>query len=175
MHHSTQNAILSKLSPWEYGSGDAPLSQQNSSKVSHLVCYGAPVGFCICIYDVYQHAHTEMSRSPPQCIKCVNACRIHRKTNVTGWHGSRQSHCDDRAHKIAWICTYDNHLEHIPTLQGQKLSWLEKVTHVATRVHHTKCTITHIQVDIDIHSSCRILSHRRRKYIKHCQRSKCTA
>ena len=89
-----------------------------------------------------------------QSIKHVDACRIHEETNVTWWHGLRQSHCDDHAHNIAWICTYENCLERIPTLQGQELSWLERVTHVAMRVHHTKCTITHIQADIDIHTTC---------------------
>ena len=57
---------------------------------------------------------------------------------------------------------YDNHLEHIPTLQGQELSWLERVTHIAMRVHHTKCTITHIQIDIDIHTSYAMQLHRRK-------------
>ena len=35
------------------------------------------------------------------------------------WHGLRQSHRNDLAHNIAWICTYSNRLELIPTLQGQ--------------------------------------------------------
>ena len=77
-----------------------------------------------------------------QSFKHVDTCHIHGETSVTWWHGSRQSHHDDCAHNIAWICTYDNCLKHIPILQGQELSWLERVTHVAMRVHHTKCTIT---------------------------------
>ena len=86
-----------------------------------------------------------------QSVKHVDACCIHGETNVTWWHGSRQSHHDDHAHNIAWICTYGNRLEHIPTLQGQELSWLERVTHVAMRVHHTKWTITHTCVGIYIY------------------------
>ena len=97
-----------------------------------------------------------------QSVKHVDACCIHGETNVTWWHGSRQSHHDDHAHNIAWICTYGNRLEHIPTLQGQELSWLERVTHVAMRVHHTKWTITHtcVGIYIYIHTSCTMLSHR---------------
>ena len=91
-----------------------------------------------------------------QSIKHVVACRIHGEIIVTGW----QSHRDDRAHNIAWICTYGNRLEHIPTLQGHELSWLERVTHIAPRFHHTKCTITHIQADIGIHASCTMQPHR---------------
>ena len=43
-----------------------------------------------------------------QSVKHVDACRIHRETNVTSWHGSRQSYFDDHAHNIAWIRTYSN-------------------------------------------------------------------
>ena len=86
-------------------------------------------------------------------VKHVDACCKHGETNVTWWHGSRQSHRDDLAHNIAWICTYDNRLECIPILQGQELSWLERVTHVNTRVHHTKCTITHTHAGIN-HAQC---------------------
>ena len=99
-----------------------------------------------------------------QSVKHVNACRIHRETNITWWHGSRQSHRDDHAHSIAWICIYGNRLEHIPILEGQELSWLDKITHIATRVHHTKCTITHTHVGIYIYMCVYINS-----YIHHAQ------
>ena len=39
-----------------------------------------------------------------------------RKPMSLKWHGSGQSHCNDHAHSIAWICTYNKCLEHIPTL-----------------------------------------------------------
>ena len=110
-----------------------------------------------------------------QSVKHVDACCIHGETNVTWWHGSRQSHHDDHAHNIAWICTYGNRLEHIPTLQGQELSWLERVTHVAMRVHHTKWTITHTCVGIYIYIYTYIMYNaitQSRKVNKHCQRSK---
>ena len=67
-----------------------------------------------------------------------------RKLMTLKWHGSRQSHNDDHTHNIVWICTYSKCLKLILTQQGQKHSWLERVVHVATRVHHTKCTITYI-------------------------------
>ena len=91
-----------------------------------------------------------MSR-PSKVLKYVDMYHIHGETNVTWWHGSRQSHYDDRAHNITWICTYGNRLEHIPILQGQKLSWLERVAHVAMKVHHTKCIITHTHAGIYIY------------------------
>ena len=99
MRHSTSNAILTKLSTWEYGNEDASLSQWKSGRVSCLVCYGAPVRFRICVYGAYRHAHTKTSRSP-QSIKCadmLDTCRIHRETSVTWWHGSKQS--------PQWSCT----------------------------------------------------------------------
>ena len=99
-----------------------------------------------------------------QNVKHVDMCCIHRETNVTWWHGSRQSHRNDHAHNIAWICIYGNCLDNIPILQGQELSWLERVTHVVTRVHHSKCTITHTHtgkyIYIYTYASCTILSHK---------------
>ena len=94
-----------------------------------------------CVYTTHIDMLTSWWAEALQSVNHVDACRIHGKTNVTWWHGSRQSHCDDYAHNIAWICSYDNRFEHISTLQGQKLSWLERVVHIAKRVHHTKCTI----------------------------------
>ena len=86
-----------------------------------------------------------------QSIKHIDACCIHGETNVTWWHGSKQSYRDDHAHNIAWVYTYDSRLEHIPTLQGQELSSLNRGNYVAMRVHHTKCTITHTHASIYIY------------------------
>ena len=90
-------------------------------------------------------------------LRCVIAHKTlfspsFRRENTTTRMPHR-SHRNDCAHNIAWICTYNNCLGHIPTLQGQEHSWLERVAHVATRVHHTKCTITHIQAYIGIYTS----------------------
>ena len=79
MHHSTQNAILIKLLTWEYGSGDAPFLLWKFSRVSCLVCYGTLVGFCVCVYDAYQHGHTVMSRSPSKHQACW--CMSHTQEN----------------------------------------------------------------------------------------------
>ena len=84
------------------------------------------------------------------------------------WHGSRQSHHNNHAHNIAWICTYNNCLECIPIQQGQEHSWLERATFIVTRVHHTKCTITHIKTYIDIDTS----STKRESKIDKCQCSR---
>ena len=104
----------------------------------------------------------------PQSIKHINMRRIHEETNVTWWNGTGWSHCDDYAHSMTWVCTYSKCLKHIPMPQGQELSWLERVTHIVIRVHHTKCTITHtragiyiyIYIYIHIHTSCIMPSHR---------------
>ena len=88
------------------------------------------------VYEVRANMLMLGRAGAPQSIKHIDACYIHGETNVTWWHGSRRSHRDDCAHKIAWICTYSNYLGHIPTLQGQKHSRLEMIAHIATRVHH---------------------------------------
>jgi len=51
-----------------------------------------------------------------QSIKPIDLCCIQRETTVTWWHGSGRSHRDDCAPNIAWICTYNNCLGHIPIL-----------------------------------------------------------
>ena len=137
---------------WQWGCPIFTVKIQQSFAFSALWCTSRVSNLCIW-FETFQS------------IKHVDVCRIHGKTNVTWWHGSKQSHRDDHAHNIAWICTYGNRLEHIPTIQGQELSWLERVTHVATRVHLTKCTITHTHASIYIHTSCTMLSHRARKEI----------
>ena len=121
----------------------------------------------LCMRCVLTYSHHDEPK-PSKVLEHVDTCHLHMETNVTWWHGSRQSHHDDHAHNIAWICTYDNRLEHIPILQGQELSWLERAAHIAIRVHHTKCTITHTQASKYIyiyikHASCTMLSHRTRK------------
>jgi len=55
----------------------------------------------------------------PQSIKHIDACHIHRETNVTWWHGSGRSHYDNCAHNIAWTYTYSDGHGHIPTQQSQ--------------------------------------------------------
>ena len=121
---------------------------------------------CLCIRLTLGQARA------PQSIKHIDACRIHWETNITWWHGLGWSHRDDCAHNIAWICTYSNCLGHMPTLQGQEHSWLERVAHVATRVHHTKYTITHKQAYIDIHTSRTMLSLGAWKWNRHCRHPK---
>ena len=104
------------------------------------------------VYMVHIDMLAPWRAKAPQSVKRVDACCIHEKTNITWWHRSRQSHHDDRAHNMAWICTYDNRLKHIPILLGQELLWLEKVTDVDTKVHHTKCIITHTHAGIYIYT-----------------------
>ena len=156
-YYSTQNTILTKLLLWEYGNRGAPFSWRKSSIVSRLVRTSKVSRLCIWRMPTY---------SCQDELKPLKASSILMHVAYTGkpmslrWHGSRQSHRDDHAHNKAWIYTYNNCLEHIPTLQGQEHSWLVRVAHLATWVHHIKCTITHIQAHIDIHTSCIILSHR---------------
>ena len=46
-----------------------------------------------------------------------------RKPMTLRWHGSRQSHNDDLAHNIVWICTYSKCLKCILTQQGHEHLW----------------------------------------------------
>ena len=87
----------------------------------------------------------------PQSIKHINTCRIHRETDDTWWHGSGRSNCSDYAHNVTWICTYSNWLKNILISQGSEHSWPKRVAHISTRVHHTKCTITHTHIGIYIY------------------------
>ena len=121
----------------------------SENPIEFCVGYGSP-GF-VFVYTTCIYMLASWRTETLQSVKHVDACHIHRETNVTWWHGSRQSHDNDCAHNIVWICTYGNHPEHIPILRGQEFSWLEWVTHVATRVHHTKCTITHTRAGIYIY------------------------
>ena len=166
MHYSMPNAILTKIFNVRMRQWGCPIFTakiQKSFAFNALWRTSEVSSFCVWHLSACSHCDEP---KPSKVLEHVETCRMHRETNVTWWHGSRQSHYDDRAHCIAWICTYDNCLEHIPILQGQELSWLERVTHVATRVHHTKCTITHTQttrhiyIYTHIHASCTMLSHR---------------
>ena len=160
VRHSTQNAILTKLSSWEYSNGDAPFSRWKSDRVSHLVCYCTPTGF-----HAYVTTRANMlvlgRAGAPKSIKHIDTCRIHGETDATKWHGLRRSHRGDHAHSMTWICTYSKCLEHILIPKCQENSWLERVAYI--RVHHTKCTITHTHTNIYINASCTMLSHRARK------------
>ena len=88
------------------------------------------------IYAAHANMLALVRAEAPQSIKHIDTCHIHGETNVTWWHGSGRSHRCDYAHSMIWICTYNKCLEHILMSQGPKHSWLEKVAHVATRVHH---------------------------------------
>ena len=95
---------------------------------------------CLCIWRM----PTCSCYDKPEPLKALSILmRIAYTGKLTWWHGSGWSHRNDHAHNIAWIPIYNHHVEHIPTLQGQEHSWLERVAHIATRVHHTKCMITH--------------------------------
>ena len=159
MYHSTQNVILTKLTLWEYSNRMPHFHGENEAEFRIWCAMAHRQGFAS-VYTLLINMLILGWAEALQSIKCVDASFIYKESSVTRWHESGQSHHNDRAHNIAWICTYGNRLEHIPTLQGQELSQLERATHVVTWVHHTKCIITHIQVDIDIHTSCTMQPHR---------------
>ena len=77
---------------------------------------------------------------------------IHKETDVTSWHGSRQSYHNDHAHSMAWICPYDSCLECIAAPQGQEHPQLWDGHSPNHRVHHTKCTIIHKQAHTHTHT-----------------------
>ena len=73
VRHSTQNAILTKLSLWEHDNGGAPFSRQKFNRVSCLVRYSALARFHSCVYGACQHACVRTSSSPSmhQAYWCV--------------------------------------------------------------------------------------------------------
>ena len=72
-------------------------------------------------------------------------------------------------HNVAWICTYSNRLERIPTLQGQEHSWLwegHSSNHESPsyKVHnHPQASIyiyIYTYIHTYIHTSCTMLACR---------------
>ena len=94
-----------------------------TTKIQQSFLFDAPTGRVshLCIWRISTRSHRDKPK-PSKVLEHTDTCHIHGETNVTWWHGSRQSHRNDHAHNIAWICTYGNHLEHIPILQGRELS-----------------------------------------------------
>jgi len=150
MCHSTQNTILTKLSPWEYGNKDAPFHGENPAEF-RVWCTTVHLQGFVLMNMARVNMLVPGWAGTPQSIKHVDTCRIHREIDVTWWHGLGQLHCGDYKHSMTLICTYNNRHERILLSQGPKHLWLERVTHVAMRVHHTKCTITHTRTDIYIY------------------------
>ena len=75
MRHSMQNAILTKLSMWEYGNRGCPIFTMKSGWVSRLVYYGALIGFRVCVYGMFRHARTMTSWGPSKHQACW--CVLH--------------------------------------------------------------------------------------------------
>ena len=143
-----------------------PIFIQKSGRVLRFVPIAYWQGFML-VYMV--HANMLMLRRAraPQSIKHVDACHIRGETNVTSCHRSRQSHRDDCAHNVVWICTSGSGHEHIPIPQGQKHSWLWKDRspnheEPSYKVHdHPQTGIyiyTYIYTHTHIHTTCTMLT-----------------
>ena len=130
MHHSTPNAILTKLSTREYSNGDASFSRQKSSRVSHLVSYGAPVGFHVCVYGPYLHAHIVTSKSPSKHQSCW--CLSHTRGNhshlvtwikkITSWWSWIQYSMNMHLRHSPWAHTHTTRSRALMTWEGRSHS-----------------------------------------------------
>ena len=78
-----KNAILTKLSTWEYGNGNTLFSRWKSGRVSRLVLHDALVGFRVYVCGAYRYAHTLMSQSPSKHQACW--CVLHTRGNHCYW------------------------------------------------------------------------------------------
>ena len=88
-----------------------------------------PVEFCVLCTMAYQQGFMPMYMAcanmlvlrragAPQSIKHVDTCRIHRETDVTWWHGSRRSNCNDYALIANALSTYSCHK--VQSTHGQR-------------------------------------------------------
>ena len=87
-----------------------------------------------------------------QSIKHVDVCRIHRETNVTSWHGIRQTHCDNDAHNVAWICTLAVTLSTYLHSKVKSTYDHERVAFLTMWIHHTKFMTIFKQASIYTHT-----------------------
>ena len=115
MHHSTQNAILTKPSTWEYENRDAPFSRLKSSSVSCSVHYGASAVFRICVHNAYRHARTVMSRSPSKHQACW--CMSHTRGN--------------QCHLVTWSKTSRYKYRYTYIMHNAKRT----ITHIQADIH----------------------------------------
>ena len=147
MHYSTQNAILTSFRCENMAMGMPHFHSENLAEFRIWCTMVYQQGFVL-VYTTRANMLVLGRARAPRNIMHIDTCRIHGETDVTWWHGSRRSHHDDYAHKMTWICTYSNRFKQILMPQGQEHLWSERVTLVAMRGHHTKCTITHTYVGI---------------------------
>ena len=101
--------------------------------------YGAPIRFHACVHACINIFILRRAKDL-QSIKKVDTCCIHEETDFTIWHGSRQTHCNDHAHNIAWVCTTAVALSAYPYCKVKCTHDHEKVTLLTMRVHYTKRT-----------------------------------
>ena len=130
MCHSMQNTILTKLSTWEYGNGDAPYSWWKSGRVLCLVCYGAPIGFHVCVYGAYRHAHTVTSQSPSKhqvcwCVSHTQGNQCHLVTlimTITSRWSYTQYSMNMHLWQSPWVHTYTTTSRALMTKKGHSCS-----------------------------------------------------
>ena len=133
---------------WQWGCLIFTEKIRQSFAFGVLWCTGRVLRLCIWCISTCSYCDEP---KPSKASSILMRVTYTRKPMSLRWLGSRQSHYDDRAHNIAWICTYNNRLKCIPTLQGHEHSWSTRVTCITTRVQHIECTITHTHASIYIY------------------------
>ena len=88
-----------------------------------------------------------------QSIKHVDACCIHEETNVTLDEMDQDNHTAMIMNRI-WheYGPTTNDMSAYPPYKDKSTHDHERVTLLTVGVHHTKCMITHKQVDIHTHT-----------------------
>ena len=156
MCHSTSSVILTKLSMWEYGNGDAPFSQWKSDRVSRLVLYGALARFCVYVYGAYWNARIVTSQRPPKCQACW--CMLHTqgtqcylvtwiKTITPQW-SCTQYKMNMHLRQLPWAHTYTTRSRALMTREGHSRSHESP----SYKVHNYPHTRRHIYIYIYIHT-----------------------
>ena len=144
---------ISMMKIWQYF---ALFSWRKSDSTSPQVCCSAQntilTKFLSWEYSNRDAPFSRRKSNKVSHLVCYSTpARFHACVYGVYQHGSRQSHRNDHAHSTTWICTYNNRLKHLLMSQGPEHSWLKRVTHIATKVHHTKCMITHTHASIYIY------------------------
>ena len=114
MHHSTQNAILTKLLLWEYGNRLPYFHGENLAefRVWYTMVYQQGFAF---VYTVRINMLVLWWAETLQSIKHVDACHIHWKTNVTQvtwiktitpWWSCTQYSMNVHLQQLPWAHTY---------------------------------------------------------------------
>ena len=152
-----QNAILTKLSMWEYGNGVCPIF---TVKIRQSFVFGAlwRIGK---VSRLYRHARTMMSRSPSKhepcwCVSHIQGNQCHLVTwikTITSLWLCTQYSMNMHLWQSPWAYTHTTRSSALMIREGH--SWSHK--RLWYKVHNHPHTPKHIYIYIYIYTSCTML------------------